>query len=60
VLVNGHESKPSKSVKQGDILLLLFNTKKIELEVLVLPASSKKADATSMYRITAENNTDKI
>ena len=54
VMVNGHESKPSKAVKQGDILLLLFNSKNIELEVLCLPISCKKTDAALLYRVTAE------
>ena len=56
VLVNGHEAKPSKEVKQGDHVTLQFTSKSIELEVLVLPLqkSIPKEEAAGLYRVTAE------
>lgn len=56
VLVNGHEAKPAREVKQGDHVTLQFRTKSIELEVLVLPLqkSMRKEEATGLYRVTAE------
>jgi ribosomal 50S subunit-recycling heat shock protein len=52
--VNGHESKPAKEVRPGDRITLLFSTKRIELEVLDVPASSKKINAAPLYRVIAE------
>lgn len=56
VLVNGHETKPSKELKQGDRVALQFTTKSIELEVLALPdrKSVQKTDVSDLYRIIAE------
>lgn len=61
VLVNGHETKPSKELKQGDRLTLQFATKSIELEVLALPdrKSVQKTDASDHYRIIAEKMSDR-
>jgi ribosomal 50S subunit-recycling heat shock protein len=56
VLVNGHETKPSKELKQGDRLTLQFTMKSIELEVLALPdrKSVQKTDVSGLYHIIAE------
>ncbi len=54
VVVNGHESKPGKELRQGDIIEILFNAKRVELEVLSLPVSPKKISADALYRIIAE------
>jgi len=58
VHVNGHETKPSKELKQGDRIALLFTTKVIELKVLALPdrKSMQKANVTDLYRIIIEKN----
>lgn len=54
VHVNSHQSKPAKEVKRGDRIMLQFNTRSLELEVLDLPLSSKKIDPVLLYRVTAE------
>ena len=58
VHVNGHETKPSKELKQGDRIALLFTTKVVELKVLALPdrKSMQKANVTDLYRIIIEKN----
>jgi len=54
VLVNGHESKPGREIKQGDGIVLLFNAKHVELEVLSLPVSPKNTSTKVPYRIITE------
>lgn len=54
VLVNNQVAKPAKEVRPGDHLTLLFATKRIELEVLDLATSTRKADAALLYRVIAE------
>jgi len=43
VLVNSHQSKPAKEVKRGDRIMLQFNTRSLELEVLDLRFHLKKS-----------------
>jgi ribosomal 50S subunit-recycling heat shock protein len=54
VLVNNQVAKPAKDVKPGDQVTLLFTTKRIELEVLDLVTSTRKADAALLYRVITE------
>ena len=54
ILVNGHESKPAKEVKRGDIITLKFSSRTVEIEVLVVPASSKKNSPEELYRARSD------
>jgi ribosomal 50S subunit-recycling heat shock protein len=54
VLVNGHESKPAKEVRQGDIITLRFASRIMEIDVLGTPASLKKASAEDVYKVRSE------
>ena len=54
VLVNNHESKPSREVRQGDIITLAFSSRMIEIEVLGMPASSKKATSGDAYTVRSD------
>lgn len=56
VLINGHKTKPSKELKPGDRIGLVFNMRSIELDVLALPdrKSAQKADVHNLYRIISE------
>lgn len=54
VLVNGHESKPAKEVRQGDIITLKFSSRIMEIDVLGTPASSKKATSEDLYKVRSE------
>jgi ribosomal 50S subunit-recycling heat shock protein len=59
VLVNGHEAKPAKEVKQGDGITLKFPSRILELEVLdLLAVSPNKTDAPLLYRISAEKRVE--
>ena len=54
VLVNSHESKPAREVRQGDIITVKFSSRIIEIEVLGMPASSKKASAGEGYKVRSD------
>jgi len=55
VLVNGHEAKPAKEVKQGDVVTLRFSSRIIEIDILGLPAaSSKKTHPEEWYRVKSD------
>lgn len=60
VLVNGHEAKPAKDVKPGDILTLKFSSRIIELEIVgMLAASFRKAPPEELYKIKSETKIPK-
>jgi len=60
VLVNGHEAKPAKEVKQGDVVTLKFSSRLIELEITgLLAASSKKTPPDELYRIRSDTRLPK-
>ncbi len=54
VLVNGHEAKPAKEVKRGDIITLNFSSRIIELDIIEIPASSNKASPETFYTVRSE------
>ena len=54
VLVNSKEAKPSKDLKVGDLVTIEFGNKIVTVKVMSLEASTKKADATSMYEFVSE------
>jgi len=54
VLVNGHEAKPAKDVNAGDVITLKFSSRIIDLNVLEMPTSSKKASSEEFYTIKSE------
>lgn len=54
VLVNGIEAKPSKDIKVGDEITLIFGKKIIKVKVLTLNDSTKKKDAALMYELISE------
>ncbi len=59
VWVNGLEGKPAKDVKSGDRITLLYNVKRIELEVLDMPVSPGKGDPGLLYRVIAETSVER-
>ena len=58
VLVNGREARPAKEVKPGDTITLAFSARSMEIEILGIPAASKKGVAEEMYRVTTEKRTE--
>jgi len=60
VLVNGHDAKPAREVKPGDVITLKFSSRTVDLEVLSEPAaSSNKIRPEEAYRITSETRLPK-
>ena len=52
VTVNGKQAKPSKEVKEGDVVGVRFGDKTVVFEVLRVPTGNVgKHDADSLYRI---------
>ncbi len=51
ILVNGKPAKPSKEIKPGDEITISFGNKDVTVKVLSLEASTKKADAISLYGV---------
>lgn len=54
ILVNGKLAKPSKEVKEKDILSITFGNKILEVRILSLTPSIKKEDASLMYELISE------
>ncbi len=54
VLVNGHESKPAKEVRQGDIITLKFSSRTVEVDVLSVPVASKKISLDEFYKVRSD------
>ncbi len=61
VLVNGRAAKPAKEIKQGDVITLKFSSRRVDLEVLDVPAASrgKKFSPGDIYRIASETRLPK-
>ena len=54
ILVNGVLAKPAKTLKIGDIITIEFGNKTVNVRVTSLEATTKKADATTMYEFISE------
>ena len=54
VLLNGQAAKPARSVRPGDRITLRFPSRTVELEVLDIPASSKRPSAEATVRVVNE------
>lgn len=54
ILVNGKIVKPSKELRIGDLITISFGNKDVTVRVVSLEATTKKADATSMYEFVSE------
>ncbi|MCI8638806.1 MAG: RNA-binding S4 domain-containing protein [Coprococcus sp.] len=50
VLVNGNVAKASLHVKKGDVLEIQFGTKTVKAEVLDLKETTKKDEASELFR----------
>ena len=54
IAINGKTANPSTSLKVGDVITLYFAKKEVVYEVLELKDSTKKEDATKMFKIISE------
>ena len=51
ISVNGHPVKASYDVKVGDVIEIAFGIKAVKAEVTGIQESTKKEDASDMYRL---------
>ncbi len=51
VLVNGKPAKPSKEVKAGDVVEILYATGTLKFRVLQIKETVKKEEASSLYEV---------
>lgn len=58
ILVNGHTAKPSKDIKENDIITIIFGKKTIEVKVKSIKETTKKDDASSMYELIKETTNE--
>ena len=54
VFVNGNPAKPSKDVKEGDVVEIKFFSGSLKFKVLSVKENVKKDQADSMYEIIGE------
>lgn len=54
IFINGKKAKPSTPLKVGDEITIYFAKKEVVYEVLQLKDSTKKEDATDMFKIISE------
>ncbi|MDO4813757.1 MAG: RNA-binding S4 domain-containing protein [Gemella sp.] len=56
ISINGKTAKASSTLKLGDKITIFFASKEVEYEVLELKDSTKKEDATKMFKIISEKS----
>ena len=50
VLVNGNIAKPSKQIKEGDIIIIEYSNRKLEVRVLKIPIGNISVqEASTIY-----------
>jgi len=52
--LNGRTVKPAADVKIGDIITLHFGSRTLTVEVLSITATTKKDEASEMYKVLSE------
>ena len=56
VLVNGRVARPAKEMKQGDVIMLVFSTRSVQIEILAIPAAKQKSGVVQAYRVISEKS----
>lgn len=54
ILINGKVVKPSKEVKVGDLVSVVYGNKTVTVKVLSTENTVKKEDAAKMYEVVGE------
>ncbi|MCI5492667.1 MAG: RNA-binding S4 domain-containing protein [Lachnospiraceae bacterium] len=50
VMINGKPAKASTNVKVGDVIEILFGTKKVKVEVLDIQDTTKQEEAKDLFK----------
>ncbi|HEX9137465.1 MAG TPA: RNA-binding S4 domain-containing protein [Nitrospirota bacterium] len=56
VLVNGRVARPAKEVAPGDVIMLVFSTRNVQIEILAIPAAKQKSGVVQAYRVISEKS----
>jgi ribosomal 50S subunit-recycling heat shock protein len=57
VLLDGRETKPSKEVKEGQIITIDFARRILEVQIVEIPSKSvRKQEAKDFYRVIREES----
>ncbi len=56
VLVNGQVARSAKEVKRGDVIMLVFSTRRVQVEILAIPAAKKKSGLDQQYHVISEKS----
>jgi ribosomal 50S subunit-recycling heat shock protein len=61
VLLNGHEARPAREVRPGDVITVKFSSRVLDLEVIGVPdgSSKKSVPPDSLYRVKSETRLPK-
>jgi ribosomal 50S subunit-recycling heat shock protein len=51
ILVNGKIAKPSTSVQIGDVIVVRYGLRRLEIRVLSIEEQSKKSEASTMFEV---------
>jgi len=54
IMLNGRQAKPSSEIKVGDILIIRFGKRELELKIKEVVPYVKKEDASNLYEILDE------
>lgn len=58
VEVNGRTAKPAHEVKAGDLVSVIFGSRKLTVRVLSAAEVKKKKEAADMYEVVSEEMVD--
>lgn len=58
IIINGKQAKPSKEVKEGDILTVKFGTGEITVRIKKIAEHVPKNDASELYEIISTGEAD--
>ena len=53
IVINGREAKPSREVKAGDVVEILYSSGTLKFRVLAVKENVKKDEAQSLYEVIA-------
>ncbi len=54
VLVNGREAQPAKEVRPGDRVMVRYASRRVEVEIILLPGRPGRLAAEELYRVISE------
>ncbi|MEA1994944.1 MAG: RNA-binding S4 domain-containing protein [Campylobacterota bacterium] len=60
IRVNGHQAKPSKDIRENDVVSVYYQLKKLVVRVIDLPKGNiRKEEAQKLYEVLEEKEYEK-